>query len=240
MLDNQRKESIMFLDIETVPQYPNWDKVPENFKTLWGKKAKNLRDAEDGPESAYPRAAIYAEFGRIVCISVGLFAWKGDQLVFRMKSYAEEDEKILLTEFATMLRKFIADGDKNLCAHNGKVFDFPYIARRMLIQGIRLPSILDIAGKKPWEVNFVDTMELWKFGDFKHYTSLDLLTQLFEIPSPKDGLDGSQVAEVFYVENDLPRIVNYCEKDVLAIAQLFLKWKGEPLLKDDQIIQVGD
>lgn len=238
MLENQKKDSILFLDIETVPQHPHWDHVPENMQKLWEKKARNLKEAEEGAENLYTRAGIYAEFGKIICISVGLFAWKGDQQVFRIKSYAGNDEKQLLTEFASMLRKFSAEGDKNLCAHNGKEFDFPYIARRMLINGLRLPSLLDIAGKKPWEVKFIDTMELWKFGDFKNYTSLDLLTQLFDIPTPKDDIDGSQVASVYYEDRDLPRIVKYCEKDVLAIAQLFLRWRLEPILKEDQIILV--
>lgn len=238
MLENQRNDSVLFLDIETVPQYPNWEEVPENFKKLWDKKSKNFRDTDEEAESVYSKAGIYAEFGRIICISVGMLALKGEQVIFRMKSYAGENEKHLLTEFASMLRKFVAEGDKNLCAHNGKVFDFPFIARRMLIHGIRLPAILDIAGKKPWEIKFLDTMELWKFGDYKHYTSLDLLTQLFDIPTPKDDIDGSEVAGVFYEDKDLPRIVTYCEKDVLAIAQLFLKWKGEALLKEDQVIQV--
>lgn len=238
MLENQKKDSILFLDIETVPQHPHWDHVPENMQKLWEKKARNLKEAEEGAENLYSRAGIYAEFGKIICISVGLFAWKGDQQVFRIKSYAGDDEKQLLAEFASMLRKFSAEGDKNLCAHNGKEFDFPYIARRMLINGLRLPSLLDIAGKKPWEVKFIDTMELWKFGDFKNYTSLDLLTQLFDIPTPKDDIDGSQVASVYYEDRDLPRIVKYCEKDVLAIAQLFLRWRLEPILKEDQIILV--
>ncbi|MEA1876302.1 MAG: 3'-5' exonuclease [Bacteroidota bacterium] len=238
MLENQRNDSVLFLDIETVPQYPNWEEVPENFKKLWEKKSKNLRDTDEEAESVYSKAGIYAEFGRIICISVGMLALKGEQVIFRMKSYAGENEKHLLTEFASMLRKFAAEGDKNLCAHNGKGFDFPFIARRMLIHGIRLPSILDIAGKKPWEIKFLDTMELWKFGDYKHYTSLDLLTQLFDIPTPKDDINGSEVAGVFYEDKDLPRIVTYCEKDVLAIAQLFLRWKGEALLKEDQVIQV--
>jgi len=153
-----------------------------------------------------------------------------------MKSYAGHDEKLLLTEFAGMLRKFSAEGDKNLCAHNGKDFDFPYIARRMLINGIKLPALLDIAGKKPWELKFIDTLELWKFGEFKNYTSLNLLTALFDIPSPKDDIDGSDVAGVYYNDNDLPRITNYCQKDVLAIAQLILRWRGEELLKEDQVI----
>ena len=152
MLNSLKKEQLLFLDIETVPQYSSWDELPENFQALWERKSKYFRKEDESPEDVYSRAGIYAEFGKVVCISVGMFAWQGSDQVFRMKSYASKDEKLLLTEFAGMLRKFSAEGDKNLCAHNGKEFDFPYLARRMLINGIKLPALLDIAGKKPWEV----------------------------------------------------------------------------------------
>ncbi len=236
MLNNIKKDQLLFLDIETVPQYGGWEEMPDVFQKLWEKKSRYFRKEDQPPEEVYERAAIYAEFGKIICISVGMFSWQGTEQVFRMKSYAGRDEKLLLTEFAGMLRKFSAEGDKNLCAHNGKEFDFPYIARRMLINGIKLPALLDIAGKKPWEVKFIDTMELWRFGDYKNYTSLDLLTALFDIKTPKDDIDGSDVARVYYQDDDLPRIVVYCQKDVLAIAQLVLRWRGEALLTDDQVL----
>jgi len=238
MLNDIRKEQILFLDIETVPAYQDFDEMPEVFQKHWDKKSQYFREPEQSATDVYERAGIYSEFGKIVCISVGMFTWHDDQLVFRMKSYAGHNEKQMLLEFSAMLRKFASEGDRNLCAHNGKEFDFPYIARRMLINQVKLPSLLDIAGKKPWEVKFLDTMELWKFGEYKHFTSLDLLAALFEIPTPKDDIDGSQVAGVYYQDQDLERIVAYCEKDVLTIAQLFLKWRGEELIKPEQIIVV--
>lgn len=240
MLENYPKDSVLFLDIETVPGYASWDQVPESFQKLWTKKAASFKESETPAEELYAKAGIFAEFGRIICISVGIFMQKNETAFLRMKSYAGTNEKKLLLDFASMLRKYSADPGKTLCAHNGKEFDFPYIARRMLVHGIRLPAILDNAGKKPWEIKLLDTMELWKFGDYKHYTSLDLLTRLFEIPSPKDDIDGSMVAKVYYEENDLERIVKYCEKDVLAIAQLFLRWRGEALLSDDQIMLIDN
>ncbi len=235
MLNDIKKDQLLFLDIETVPQYQDWKELPEDFKALWDKKSNYFRKEEDTAEEVYEKAGIYAEFGRIVCISVGMFAWQGPEQIFRMKSYAGQDEKLLLTDFASMLRKFSAEGEKNLCAHNGKNFDFPYIARRMLINGVKLPGILDIAGKKPWEIKFLDTMEIWKFGEYKNFSSLSLLTALFDIPTPKDDINGSDVARVYYEEEDLPRIVTYCQKDVLALAQLILRWRGEAILKDNQV-----
>ncbi len=240
MLEKIRKDKILFLDIETVPQPDQWENLSDKMQSLWEKKSKGLRADEESPEDVYQKAGIYAEFGKVICVSVGAFAQKGDQYIFRMKSYASKDEKQLLLEVAAMLRKYSGEGERNLCAHNGKDFDFPYMARRMLINGIKLPGILDTAGKKPWEVNHLDTMELWKFGAYRHYASLDLLTTIFGIPTPKDDIDGSQVAQVFYEENDLERIVQYCEKDVLAIAQLYLKWRGEPLLNDDQLVIIKE
>jgi hypothetical protein len=239
MLDQVRNEDILFLDIETVPQHASFSEVPEGLKTLWEKKAAKIADNNQNPEEIYNRAGIYAEFGKIICISVGLIVNKSGQPFFRVKSFAGHNEAELLLEFADMLEKFAAKPQANLCAHNGKEFDFPYIARRMLVNGINIPSILDVAGKKPWEVRFLDTMELWKFGDYKHYTSLNLLTQIFNIPTPKDDIDGSQVADVYYRENDLDRIVTYCEKDVLAVAQLFLRYKNQPLIPPANIEVAG-
>ena len=235
MIDNYKNEDILFLDIETVPQFESYNQLPDAFKELWAKKAKKISSEEESPEEVYQRAGIYAEFGKIICISVGLIVNKDDKIVFRVKSFAGQDEAELLKGFVDMLNKFSAKPNATLCAHNGKEFDFPYIARRCLINGIRLPKILDVAGKKPWEVMFLDTMELWKFGDYKHYTSLNLLTHIFNIPTPKDDIDGSQVAEVFYKEKDLERIVRYCEKDVLAVAQLLLRYKNEPTIDPNNI-----
>jgi len=236
MLDNIKIENILFLDIETVPQYSDFNSVPEKFKEFWDKKSGYFRNEEQLPSDVYQRAGIYSEFGKIICISVGIAVSKTEQRTFRLKSFFGDDESILLKEFAEMLNKYhSSNSELQLCAHNGKEFDFPFIARRMLINGIKLPKLLDIAGKKPWEVMFLDTMELWKFGDYKNYTSLNLLTQIFNIPTPKDDIDGSMVADVYWKDKDLLRIVIYCEKDVLAIAQLFLKYKGEELIPQENV-----
>ena len=227
MLNGVRLEDILFLDIETVPQYPDFDLLDEYSRHLWELKAASLCKDGQMPCDIYERAGIYAEFGKIVCISLGFIHRLPDgSPAFRLKSCYNEDESLLLKEFVETVTRFGAQHAMQLCAHNGKEFDFPYIARRLLINGIALPAILDIAGKKPWEVSLLDTMELWRFGDYKSYTSLKVLTHVFGIPSPKDDIDGSEVAGVFWKDKDLLRIVRYCEKDVLAIAQLLLRYKG--------------
>lgn len=236
MLENIKAENVLFLDIETVPEYADFESVPEKFQEFWDKKSSYFRKEDQQAGDVYQRAGIYSEFGKIICISVGIIVKKADQKTFRLKSFFGDDEKLLLKEFAQMLEKYHSSNkDLQLCAHNGKEFDFPYIARRMLIHGIKLPKLLDIAGKKPWEVMFLDTMELWKFGDYKNYTSLNLLTHIFNIPTPKDDIDGSMVADVYWKEKDLQRIVTYCEKDVVAIAQLLLRYKGEELIDQENI-----
>lgn len=223
---------ILFLDIETVSIAPNFEALPERMKKHWEKKASLLRAPEaETPESLYSRAAIYAEFGKIIVISVGFF----NGFEFRIKSFYGDDERLLLLDFAKLLNNHYNQTDSLLCAHNGKEFDFPYIARRMLINGIELPYILRIAGKKPWEINHIDTMELWKFGDYKNYTSLDLLCAIFDIPTPKDDIDGSMVGEIYWKEGDIERIKNYCQKDVLAIAQLLKRYLNQPLISADKV-----
>jgi len=235
MLTNVKPEDILFLDIETVPAVASYNALDQAFQRLWDKKSKQFRTEEQTAAEVYDRAGIYAEFGKIICISVGLIKEK-DPFSFRLKSFFGDDEKALLTEFSEMLKKFSRNRDVLLCAHNGKEFDYPYIARRMLINGLQLPFILNIAGKKPWEIPHLDTMELWKFGDFKHYTSLALLAAVFGIQTPKDDINGADVARVYWEDHDMERIVHYCQKDVLTVAQLFLKYQSKPLLNDDQIV----
>jgi 3'-5' exonuclease len=236
MLDNIKIENVLFIDIETIPQYPDFKDVPEQMKNFWEKKSSYFRESDQSASDVYQRAGIYSEFGRIICISAGIVITKNGEKSIRIKSFFGDDEKLLLSEFAEMLKKYHSSNkDLQLCAHNGKEFDFPYIGRRMIINDVKIPQILDVAGKKPWEVQFLDTMELWKFGDYKNYTSLNLLTHIFNIPTPKDDIDGSMVAEVYWQEKNLDRIVKYCEKDVLAIAQVFLKYKGESLIKPENI-----
>ncbi len=210
-----------------------YESLPENFKKLWDQKAERIkRDETDTPDKLFQRAGIYAEFGRIICISVG-YLKNGN---FRIKSFFGDDEYELLKEFTELLDNYYTGSNNLLCAHNGKEFDYPYIARRMIINGIKLPEILNIAGKKPWEVAHLDTMELWKFGDYKNYTSLDLLAAAFGIPTPKEDIDGSMVAEVYYKDNDLERIVKYCQRDTLTVAQILLCYMGKPMIKENDII----
>ena len=241
MLGHVKIEKVLFLDIETVPQYSTFDEVPEKLRKLWEHKAIKLKEKETekqkekedlSVEEMYQRAGIYSEFGKIICISVGFI--HNNQL--RIKSFSSDNESQLLNDFAVMLQNNFSKPGTLLCAHNGKEFDFPYISRRMLINGIDLPPLLDIAGKKPWDIQHLDTMELWKFGDYKNYTSLALLTAIFNIPTPKDDIDGSQVGQVYWHDNDLARIVTYCQKDVVAIAQLLLRYKGMSLIEEKDII----
>ena len=233
MLENIDNGNILFLDIETVPMTEDYNELPDNFKKLWDRKAKFLKEsAEDTPEQLYERAGIYAEFGKIICISAGYIS--GSTL--KIKSFYGDDEKILLKEFTEMLDKHYGSNRSILCGHNAKEFDYPYLSRRILINGLQLPAILDISGKKPWEVGHLDTMQLWKFGDYKSFTSLALLTALFNIPTPKDDIEGSDVAKVYWKDHELERIVTYCQKDVVAVVQLFLRFQGNPLIKDENII----
>lgn len=240
MLDHIQIENLVFLDIETVPQYPDFSSMSESFQKLWDKKSSFFRSEDQSASDVYERAGIYAEFGKIICISAGLVYNDSGILKARIKSFAGDDEKKILSDFGGMLHSHALKKNFSLCAHNGKEFDFPYIARRMLINGIGLPGILDTAGKKPWEVQHTDTLELWKFGDFKNYTSLDLLAAVFNIPSPKDDIDGSQVASVYYKDKDLPRITAYCEKDVITIIRLLLRFKGLPLIPEENIYLAGN
>ncbi|MBN1118906.1 MAG: 3'-5' exonuclease [Bacteroidales bacterium] len=231
MLDSLNLKQVLFLDIETVPQKPAFNELPEEFKKLWDKKSSFFRKDEQEAADVYERAGIYAEFGKIICISVGAVTGERDNYGFKLKSFYGDDEVKLLSEFYEMVEKLNHTKQLRFCAHNGKEFDYPYLSRRMLINKVKLPDILDIAGKKPWEVNHLDTLELWKFGDYKHYTSLDLLTHVFDIPSPKQDIDGSMVARVFYEEKDLEKIKVYCEHDVVAVAQLLMRYMGLPLIE---------
>lgn len=229
--------NILFLDIETVPEQETFSGLTDEQKELWDRKSQYKRGENLSAEDYYDHAGIWAEFGKIVCISVGYFYFSPKGRQFRLKSFSGEEEA-LLKEFKNLLLNHFSSPYHLLCAHNGKEFDFPYIARRMLIHGIELPSQLNLFGKKPWEVPHLDTLELWKFGDYKHYTSLRLLTNILGIPSPKDDIDGSMVRKVYYEDKDIDRIVVYCEKDVVAIAQVILRFRQEKLLEEDEIKSV--
>lgn len=229
--------NILFLDIETVPQFSSYNELPEDWRQLWDTKSNSLVKYHEGQtnETLYPRVGIYAEFGKIICISCGVLQGGGEQRKIILKSFACDDEKLLLRQFSEMLTKWAAGEPKYLCAHNGKEFDFPYLCRRMIVNNLPIPSILNISGKKPWEVNHFDTLELWKFGDFKSFTSLNLLAHTLGIQTPKDDIDGSMVWEVYWKEKNLQRIVTYCQKDVVTVAQILLRMNGEALIKPENI-----
>ena len=235
MLHKINLEDILFLDIETVPQYSDYSCVTAAEQTLWEEKTQYLRKEEYTAEEYYNRAGIWAEFGKIVCISVGYFSFRHEQRTFRVTSFTGEEDT-LLRDFVRLVEEHFSRPNKLFCAHNGKEFDFPYLSRRMIINGIRIPNKLQLFGKKPWEVPHLDTLDLWKFGDYKHYTSLSLLAHALGIPSPKDDINGSQVRDVFYEENDIHRIAAYCEKDTITVAQILLRLRYEPLLTDDEIL----
>lgn len=232
MIQNIPIHQVLFLDIETVPQYGSWDELSETDQYLWDKKTRLQRKEEIDAATFYEqRGGIMAEFGKIICISVGMLEKNGRLAI---KSFCNNDEKTLLQEFGEIfnkpkLREVI------LCAHNGKEFDFPWIARRFLINGMQPPIPFQMFGKKPWEIPHLDTMELWKFGDYKSFISLELLAHLFGIPTPKDDIDGSMVASVYYKDKDLFRIVKYCEKDVLTLANVFRRLRQEDLLEKSEI-----
>lgn len=234
MLEKLDINKILFLDIETVPIYPNYEDVDEGLRPFLDAK---LKIKPDDPETFanFEMAGVYSEFAKIVCISVGYLRETRTGRTMRLTSFYHDDEETLLKQFKKLLEDRPEDF-RMLCAHNGKEFDFPFICRRMLIHQMKIPAILDIVGKKPWEAaHLLDTMQLWKFGDYKAYTKLALLCHIFGIPTPKDDINGADVAKVYYQENNLERIKIYCEKDVAAMIQLFLKFRCENLIDEGEI-----
>lgn len=229
-LRNIQAEKILFLDIETAPQHPSYETATEAARKLWDDKARK-KYAEDTPSASYKNAGIFAEFGKVICITGGWFSGKK----FTVKSFYGDDEKQLLSDFNDLMEKKFNTDSHFLCAHNGKEFDFPFLARRILINGLKIPRLLDNAGKKPWEVRHLDTMELWKFGDFKSYTSLNLLAEVFGIPSPKGDMDGSMMHKVYWEDKDRDRIIKYNQRDVVTVAQVYLKFRGEKLMGEKDV-----
>jgi len=236
MLDNIDLRNILVIDIETVSQHPSFEHLDEIWQKLWSKKMHYHIKDEATAATIYERAAMYSEFGKIICISAGCFPQNDAEYRFRVKSFYGDDEKNILNGFSEMLSKNYNTENHYIAAHNGKEFDYPYIARRCLINGIPIPSILNNSGKKPWEVRLLDTMDMWKFGDYKNYTSLNLLAAVFGINSPKDDIDGSKVGSVYWKDNDVERIRIYCEKDIVTVAQLLLKFKGMEMLKEENVV----
>jgi len=236
-IQSLRPEEILFVDIETVSSKRHLHELDEEWQALWLEKSRYMRERRQiTPEESYEEAGIYAEFGRVICISVGYFANDpAEESTFRVTSYYGNDEKKVLIAFAQLLEQRHEKPFRMMCAHNGKEFDYPYLCRRMIVHGLTLPNLLDMAGKKPWENQHLDTMELWKFGDYKHFSSLRLLAKLFDIPTPKDDIDGSMVRNVFYEDDDLSRIEQYCKKDVVTVARVLVHFKALGPLPDHRI-----
>lgn len=231
---------ILFLDIETVPQYSSVSELDDVERELWQKKSARLVEEGMSDEDLYKKAGIFAEFGKIICISAAFLRPKNGSYEMRVRSFYGDDEKEILNSFMAMVNKYFNTKKIFFCAHNGKEFDFPFIARRALINGIQIPLTLDSRGMKPWEIQHLDTLDLWRFGDYKNYTSLALLAHVFGIPTPKDDIDGSQVCDVYWQERDLQRIVTYCQKDVVTVVQLFRKYRCEDLIPEENIIIVTE
>lgn len=231
---------ILFLDIETVPQCASVSELNDVERELWQKKASRLVEEGMSDEDLYKKAGIFAEFGKIICISAAFLRPKNGTMEMRVRSFYGDDEKAILTSFMELVNKYFNTKKIFFCAHNGKEFDFPFIARRALINGIQIPLTLDSRGMKPWEIQHLDTLDLWRFGDYKNYTSLALLAHVFGIPTPKDDIDGSQVCNVYWQEHDLQRIVTYCQKDVMTVVQLFRKYRCEELIPEENITIVTD
>jgi DNA polymerase elongation subunit (family B) len=241
-MDNQQLQNILFLDIETVSCVEEYSLLNERIAALWDKKSGLIKKNEDEFTSAEmftKRAAIYAEFGKIVTIAVGIITIDDNkEQTLRIKAFADDDETKILQDFKNLVEKKFNQSKLILCAHNGREFDFPYMCRRFLINQIPIPQVLQLEGKKPWEIMHIDTMELWKFGDRKSYTSLDLLAAIFDIESSKDDIDGSMVHEVYYKNKQLDRIAQYCMQDVLVTAQLFLKLNCLPVIPEERVVML--
>ena len=232
-------KDLLVIDIETVSAKSTYEEMDARMQGLWDKKAAFLQKSEDltAEELYFRKGAIFAEFGKIICISAGVFTREDDNKTgMRIKSFASHEEAEILTGFNHLIESKFNQKSLRLVAHNGKEFDFPYLCRRMLVNDIAIPESLDIRDKKPWDIHHIDTMELWKFGDRKNFTSLDLLAALFGIGSSKDDIDGSQVNEVYYSDKNLERISTYCQKDVLVTAQVFLRLNGLPSIEEQNII----
>jgi predicted PolB exonuclease-like 3'-5' exonuclease len=236
-MQNIRLENLLLIDIETVSELATFDELTEDWKHLWEEKVQRSLPENTTAAEFYPqRAGVMAEFSKVICISVGYFKKDGKAVQLRVKSFYGDDEKILLQEFIAALQKMEANNNKwSFTGHNIKEFDIPFICRRLLINDLQIPLFLDFQNMKPWETNMIDTFQYWRFGDYKHYTSLKLLAAALNVPSPKDDIDGSMVGDVYWKEKNLERIVTYCQKDVVTTANIVLRFKNLPLLSNSQV-----
>ena len=236
-MQNIRLENLLLIDIETVSSFATFEELSEDWQILWQEKIQRQLPEDVTAAEFYPqRAGVMAEFSKIICISVGYFKKDGSTLQMRVKSFYGDNEKVLLEQFIAALQKMEGNNNKwSFTGHNIKEFDIPFICRRLVVNGLRIPPFLDFQNMKPWETNMVDTFQYWRFGDYKHYTSLKLLAAALNVPSPKDDIDGSMVGDVYWKEKDIERIVTYCQKDVITTANIVLRFKNLPLLLPENI-----
>lgn len=238
---------ILFIDIETVPESANFEDIDDKKQFLWRKKVKSSNwyknnyedESESIAQSFCDKAGIYAEFSKVICISLGYFVMKGNDIGFlKVKSFYSNKESDVLLSISNVLSEHYNNPDNDhLCGHNIKEFDVPFLCRRLLINRLPLPKLIDVAGAKPWQTaQLIDTLQLWKFGDYKNYTSLDLIASALGLPSPKTEMNGSEVRDEYYENHDLDKIVRYCEQDVFTTARVFLALNALPDLSDEQLI----
>ncbi len=242
MIEKMHIENFLFIDIETVSQQKDFSGLNNDWQKLWEEKIKYSLPQNVMADEYYPqRAGIMAEFAKVICISMAYFKRQGADHCLRVKSVYGHDEKKLLEDFITTVNQLEAVNNKwNFTGHNIKEFDIPFLCRRFVINGLSIPAYLDFQNMKPWETNMVDTFQYWRFGDYKHFTSLKLLAAAMNVPSPKDDIDGSMVGDVYWNENNLERIVTYCQKDVVTVANIILRFKHLPLLKEEQVVFVNE
>lgn len=240
-MQNIRLENLLLIDIETVSEQPSFESLNEEWKMLWQEKVQRSLPEDTTAGEFYPqRAGVMAEFAKVICISIGYFKKEANLLRLRIKSFYGNDEKILLQDFLSTLQQLEVNNNKwSFTGHNIKEFDIPFICRRLLINGLIIPAFLDFQNMKPWETNMIDTFQYWRFGDYKHFTSLKLLAAALKVPSPKDDIDGSMVGDVYWKEGNLERIATYCQKDVVTTGNIILRFKNLPLLTGEQVVIVS-
>jgi DNA polymerase elongation subunit (family B) len=243
VLANINLHQLLFIDIETVPEYSDFSNLTKTMQDLWTAKHSLLKTEDESAEEGYlKRAGVYAEFAKVICVSIGYFKTEKEnlKLTFRVKSFYGDNENNLLQEFSSLIRKSFDNPERfQFCGHNIREFDVPFLSRRMLINGIALPEMFDNSGKRPWQINYIDTLQLWKFGDYKNFVSLKLLAEILGVPSSKSDIEGKDVCRVYWEEKDLKRIVDYCQKDVITTARLLQKFKGmESTINEADIVIV--
>lgn len=230
---------LLIIDIETVPAEKTYDHLNQQWKALFTDKATKTVPFLENPAEIYQkRGGIWAEFGKIVCIGIGIFRWV-DPVGWELDlfSFAGHEEVEILRNFAVFCEKQANNQPGfGFAGHNIREFDLPFIGRRMLINGVPLPISLQLQNKKPWELSHhFDTMAYWKFGDYKSYISLELLANVLGIDTPKQGISGADVQHLYYEQNNLPAIVAYCKKDVIATARIIQRYLNLPPVGDGQI-----